>query len=406
MESGDTHMWKKRYENQKLWILLYIIFGLLAAVSLIQGCRNAIAVSQDFQWDAAKALTLRINPYIESLTPTGILDQYHWEDYCLQMEANQFPSLLMLLFPYTLLAPLTARYVWLASNLLFTVLMIVLLRKTFLAVLDRRLFILLMLVMISGTPYRNQLGVGQHTIFSFLFFLAAVYFSRRREESGKAGYTAGTILCLAVSYFKYTLTVPLALYFVYKRKWKELILSVMIHVGLTIFAAFWLHTGILDMIIQPLQVSSALAAEGGIDFGALLQGSPLAFVLAGIVMIFLFIMMLKMPQGVDAQIISMLVLWSLIVTYHRTYDFFVLVVVAALFCGAGQDTRKSLKNGMLCYYLILMVLVNYVLRIFSEALPALICVGALYYIFTIWVTLTNIRIGRAHPEQAADKQLI
>ncbi len=399
-------MWKKRYENQKLWILLYIIFGLLAAVSLIQGCRNAIAVSQDFQWDAAKALTLRINPYIESLTPTGILDQYHWEDYCLQMEANQFPSLLMLLFPYTLLAPLTARYVWLASNLLFTVLMIVLLRKTFLAVLDRRLFILLMLVMISGTPYRNQLGVGQHTIFSFLFFLAAVYFSRRREESGKAGYTAGTILCLAVSYFKYTLTVPLALYFVYKRKWKELILSVMIHVGLTIFAAFWLHTGILDMIIQPLQVSSALAAEGGIDFGALLQGSPLAFVLAGIVMIFLFIMMLKMPQGVDAQIISMLVLWSLIVTYHRTYDFFVLVVVAALFCGAGQDTRKSLKNGMLCYYLILMVLVNYVLRIFSEALPALICVGALYYIFTIWVTLTNIRIGRAHPEQAADKQLI
>ena len=399
-------MWEKRYENQKLWILLYIIFGLLAAVSLIQGCSNAIAVSQDFQWDAAKALTLRINPYIESMTPTGILDQYHWEDYYLQMEANQFPSLLMLLFPYTLLAPLTARYVWLASNLVFTVLMIVLLRKTFLATLDRRLWILLILFMISGTPYRNQLGVGQHTIFSFLFFLAAVYFSRRREESGKAGYTAGTILCLAVSYFKYTLTVPLALYFVYKRKWKELILSVMIHVGLTIFAAFWLHTGILDMIIQPLQVSSALAAEGGIDFGALLQGSPLAFVLAGIVMIFLFIMMLKMPQGVDAQIISMLVLWSLIVTYHRTYDFFVLVVVAALFCGAGQDTRKSLKNGMLCYYLILMVLVNYVLRIFSEALPALICVGALYYIFTIWVTLTNIRIGRAHPEQAADKQLI
>ncbi|MDO5573953.1 MAG: glycosyltransferase family 87 protein [bacterium] len=397
-------MWKKQYENQKLWILLYIIFGLLAAVSLIQGCRNAIAVSQDFQWDAAKALTLRINPYIESLTPTGILDQYHWEDYCLQMEANQFPSLLMLLFPYTLLAPLAARYVWLASNLLFTVLMIVLLRKTFLAALDRRLFILLMLFMISGTPYRNQLGVGQHTIFSFLFFLAAVYFSRRHEESGKAGYTAGTILCLAVSYFKYTLTVPLALYFVYKRKWKELILSVLIHVGLTIFAVFWLHTGILDMIIQPLQVSSALAAEGGIDFGALLQGSPLAFVLAGIVMLFLFIMMLKMPQGVDAQIISMLVLWSLIVTYHRTYDFFVLVVVAALFCGAGQDIRQGLKNGMLCYYLILMVLVNYVLRIFSEALPALICVGTLYYIFTIWVTWMNIRIGRTHPEQVADKR--
>ncbi len=397
-------MWEKRYENQKLWILLYIIFGLLAAVSLIQGCSNAIAVSQDFQWDAAKALTLRINPYIESMTPTGILDQYHWEDYYLQMEANQFPSLLMLLFPYTLLAPLTARYVWLASNLVFTVLMIVLLRKTFLATLDRRLWILLILFMISGTPYRNQLGVGQHTIFSFLFFLAAVYFSRRGEESGKAGYTVGTILCLAVSYFKYTLTVPLALYFVYKRKWKELILSVLIHVGLTILAALWLHTGVLDLIIQPLQVSSALAAEGGIDFGALLQGSPLAFVLAGIVMVFLFIMMLKMPQGVDAGVISMLVLWSLIVTYHRTYDFFVLVVVAAFFYETGLDIRQSLKNGILCYYFILMVLVNYVLRIFSEALPVLICFGTLYYIFTIWVTYINITTCRVHPEQMTDKQ--
>lgn len=380
-------MWKKLYDNRRLWILLYIVFGLLAAISLVQGCRNASAVSQDFQWDAAKALTLRINPYIESMTPTGILEQYNWEDYYLQMEANQFPSLLMLLFPYTLLAPLAARYMWLASNLVFTAVMIVLLRKTFLARLDGRLFAVLMLFMISGTPYRNQLGVGQHTIFSFMFFLAAVCFSRREEESGHRGYSVGTVMCLAVSYFKYTLTVPLALYFVYKRKWKELILSVAIHVVLTIFAAFWLDTGFWDMILQPLQVSSALAAEGGIDFGALLQGSPAAFVLAGVVMLVLFVLMLRMPQQADASVIGILTLWSLILTYHRTYDFFVLVVVAALFCEAGQGMTARTRSLLIGVYTVLMLAVNYVLRIFSEALPALICVGILYYAFTVCITL-------------------
>ena len=93
----------------RLQKVILIVMGILAAVSLVQGCKNAVLVSQDFQWDAAKALTLHINPYDESLSPSGILDSYDFEKYYLQMEANQFPSLLLLLFPYTLLPPLTAR---------------------------------------------------------------------------------------------------------------------------------------------------------------------------------------------------------------------------------------------------------------------------------------------------------
>ena len=79
-----------------LRVVLYGILGLLAAVSIVQGCRNAEVYSQDFQWDAAKALVLRVNPYTESLNPTGALDAYGFEEYFKQMEANQFPSLLFL----------------------------------------------------------------------------------------------------------------------------------------------------------------------------------------------------------------------------------------------------------------------------------------------------------------------
>ena len=108
------------WENKKLRMAILAVTALLALISVVQGCRNAAAFSQDFQWDAAKVFTLRINPYEESLAPSGILKQYGYEEYFKQMEANQFPSLLMLLIPYTLLPPLAARYAWLASNLLFT----------------------------------------------------------------------------------------------------------------------------------------------------------------------------------------------------------------------------------------------------------------------------------------------
>ena len=129
------------------------------------------------------------------------------------MEANQFPSLFMILLPFTVLPPLAARYVWILCNLIFTALIVILLRKSVLADMDKYWFSVLMLLMIAGTPYRNQLGVGQHTLFAFCFFLIAVYFSEYREKRN----IVITVCALFVSFFKYTLTAPLVLYFVYKK---------------------------------------------------------------------------------------------------------------------------------------------------------------------------------------------
>ncbi|MFT3982528.1 MAG: glycosyltransferase 87 family protein [Lachnospiraceae bacterium] len=366
------------WENKKLRMAVLAVTALLAVISVVQGCRNAAAFSQDFQWDAAKVFTLKINPYRESLSPSGILDRYGYEEYFKQMEANQFPSLLMLLIPYTLLPPLAARYAWLASNLLFTAGIIWLLKKTFLKGMGQEAFTLLMLLMLAGTPYRNQLGVGQHTLFAFFFFLLAVYFSEK--ENGEFPMVLSLVIC----YFKYTLTVPLALYFVYKRRVKELAISVFIHVGLTFAAAWWLDATFFDMLLEPLKVSSALAAQGGLDFGALFSGSDVSLVLAGIVMLLLFSMMLLFSQGNDGLAVGILTLWSMIVTYHRTYDFFVLVLVAALFY------EKERSAYIKAVYAVVLLAVFFVLRIFSESAGSKICVGTLYYLFTIGITVLGL----------------
>ena len=409
---------KKTWSLTAVRYLVLVILAAMALVSLIQGVRNAAGSSQDFQWDAAKALSMGLDPYDISTGSGTIPDNTPLADFYRlftdkglkqNMEANQFPSLLLLLIPYTLMNPLAARYAWIISNLIFTAGIIFLLRRTFLKEADRDLFIAFMLLMIAGTPYRNQLGVGQHTLFSFFFFLLAVWLEgmypspdsngqgegKEKDRKNPALFTA-VVICLFICYFKYTLTVPLCLYFVYKKRYPEIVLSAAGHVILTAVCAGWLNDSFINMIIKPLKVSSALAAEGGLDFGALLNGSALAYVLAIAVMAVLLVIALKLPDGMDGEFISVLTLWSLIITYHRTYDFFVIVTVLAFFLGYfGKHPEGGMVSRFLAAgYAITLISVFFVLRIFSESTVSKIVVGTIYYIFTISLTAAMKTGGR------------
>lgn len=373
-------------EKKSVKTILMSFMILLAVVSLLQGIRNAYHDSQDFQWDAMKVFSMKINPYDESasMNPSGILDEFGYDKYYLQMEANQFPSLFMILLPFVVFPPLTARYVWIVCNLAFTALIIFLLRKTLLSDMDKYWFSMLMLLMIAGTPYRNQIGVGQHTLFAFCFFLIALYFSEYVEKRNSVAVTLSLFIC----YFKYTLTVPLVLILIYKKRYREIIISALMHVGLTFVSAWWLGDSFINMILKPLKVASAISADGGLDISAITGGGALSYVLALLIMLGLFIIAIKLPDGYEKEFFAILVLWSLIVTYHRTYDFFVMVAVEGMFL---DITEKSLgENGRLSrlhvFYLVTMLAVFFVLRVFSESLPSKIAVGAMYYALTFVMT--------------------
>lgn len=375
-------------------MVLIAVLSLLALVSIVQGCRNAMEYSQDFQWDAAKVLRLGMNPYDESIAPSNELKALGYEEYYKQMEANQFPSLLFILFPYTYLAPLAARYAWMVSNLIFTLVIVLLLRKTFLRDISAIDYLLLALLMLAGTPWRNQMGVGQHTLFSFMFFLLSVYLS---EECTKRHFIlSGLALC--ISYFKYTLTVPLALYFLYKRKWKELIISVVPHIFLTAVFAAYLNDSFLNMIIKPLKVASVLSSEGSMDIGSMLGGGIFTMILTVIMLLVLMgIVFMASSGNNDKIVISVLLLWSLIITYHRSYDYFVMIlpygwILDDSFNIAG-DNEKSGGMGLIlkiCYTL-LILLVFFGLRVFHESDISLKVVAFVYYVFTLFATALVIK---------------
>ena len=89
-------------------------------------------------------------------------------------------------------------------------------------------------------------------------------------------------------------------------------------------------------------------------------------------------------------------MWSLILMYHRTYDFFILGVSSAMFITDGDKAAKTKAckgryyYPLLYYYVVVLLAVFFGLRIFSENIVSRICVGTLYYILTVISTIVLI----------------
>ncbi len=380
-------------------IVLIVVLALAAAASLAAGVRNAVLWSQDFQYDAAKALVCGYDPYDLSLAPESGYDEIgqlrdfyeYFENMGTpqRMEANQFPSLLYILAPYTFLPWKTAKTAWLLTNLLCSAVIARLLRHTFLKDTQFHLYAAFMLLMIAGTPWRNQLGVGQHTLFAFMFFLAAAALEEK-------GYWIPASLALSLSYLKYTVTAPLALYFLYKRKWKTFLCSLIPHLIGTAAAAAVLKEPLPDMILKPLKVASALSGEGSIDIGVWLRNPGLTAAFTGLLFAVLLFAVLKLEPGRDRTVLALLILCSLIMTYHRSYDFFVIIAAAGLFQEENlfPEGERGRKLWMLSavWYVILLCWFFFGMRFLRESTPSLIFGAVLYYGFTFLI-LTELAVS-------------
>ena len=297
------------YNNRTVRAAVIFVLAAAAALSLYQGIGNALRFSQDFQWDAAKALVSGMDPYEISMHPEKAYENPDLASFYAmftdrgltqKMEANQFPSLLLLLAPMTVFPPQTAKVIWCILNLIFTAGIIWLLKKTFFEDTPKFEFAVAVLITIAGTPYRNQLGVGQHTLFAFFFFMLAVWIDKPGcyGEAGMAvlekpvwGKSVLTAAALYVSFFKYTLTGPLALYFLYRKRYAPLAGAIAGHVAVTAVCAARFGKGFIYMIKAPLEVASRLSAEGGIDLGVLLGGYAGYAVAFVIVMLLIYIIL-------------------------------------------------------------------------------------------------------------------
>ena len=303
---------------------------ILSVISLAKGSINAMKFpggSIDFHYPLYVSMIARINPYGEetlTLHKELSLDVYYPGGYG-PHNANHLPSAVVFLLPLAYLKPYTANFVWLVCNILFSFAIVMLVKylffdKLYVGTNNTLIYIIFAAVFLAGTPLRNSIGNGQNNIISFFFLLLSLWLSEKDHR-----VLAG--ISLSATLFKYTLTVPLFLYYIYKRKYKEIIIAAIIHILLTLFASVWLGASPVELIIMSLRVSSNLSAQGMYDICSVftIQGITVSAMLFIIMAAFVYYCSVKLP-GHDNDVIAMLAVFALIFVYHRIYDYFVLIV--------------------------------------------------------------------------------
>ena len=300
----------------------YVFWGAcwgLVAVSVVVGFINGFR-EYDFQWDPAKLLMMGDNPYVYSLEHKAVPYENFMEKY---IEANQLPSCLLLLAPWTFLPQLLANQVWDVCNLIFTGIFLLYFYKTFFKESTRAsTFFVVPLLILAGTPWRMLIGNGQHLMFSLAFFMPAYYYAKEDR------YWLSGIL-LALSGFKYTTVAPLAFIFLSHRWWKPIVIAVALHVIATLGCAVWLGESPVTLVVQSLHVGSMLTAQGLCDWASLMREfgvqeitmwANAGYAIGGILLV---IVALRKVSN-ELLFLSILSVVANIMFYHRAYDFVVL----------------------------------------------------------------------------------
>jgi hypothetical protein len=297
---------------------------ILCAAVTVLWVTNAFVValdkSQDFEWGPARALLHGSDPYQLYLS----CDHCANPPFTTSVAPSYPASSLVLLWPVAMLPWPAAKATWAILNLFFGAGLSLILWRQFDPNNDWRTLAVGSIALFAGTPFLNNLGNGQHAVFTLLWFAAALWAERQ-------GKTAPASLLLAASWFKYSITLPLSLYFVARRQWAILIGAIAVHVVLTAFLAWWTGRSPLDLLLGPLRVAPVGISIGHLDVFGLATRMGLASKLGSWIVAFGLTgavagVVLRSEVEEELPLLSVLSLYAYTVVYHLAYDLVILVI--------------------------------------------------------------------------------
>jgi hypothetical protein len=297
-----------------------LICGIAAIIGVLDALTVALDNSQDNDWGAARALLQGSDPYKLYLHCTSC----HTPPF-LPPVAPMYPvSGLVLLWPLAILPWSLAKATWATLNLIFGASLIAMLYRLFLPREGWQSMAFSLVALFAGGPFLTNLEIGQHAVFALGWFVAALWADRK----GNAVLTA---VFLAASWFKYTLTFPLSLLFVVRRRWTPVLAAAAIHLVLIIFAAAWTGSSPLELMLGPLRVVQIVHRAGHLDvFGlAMRLGLTSKLVpLLGACAITVAVLgaALRSSSQTDLPLLCLFSLFSYAVVYHLPYDLVVLLI--------------------------------------------------------------------------------
>jgi hypothetical protein len=224
----------RRFHSPIVQGSLLTLLVLLACGSTGVGVHDALHRSQDFQWSGERLLLQHIDPWAEYLRG----DPQH---RLLQTQIpNYLPILYLLIVPVGLLPLLYAKLLWALSNVFFAIASATMVAK-FYGLRGWRVIALVSL-MLMATPTRNSIGNGQQGLI--LLFLWCLSLMVERLQ-------ASNIMLVGVSYLKYSFAPPLALFLLFRKGVRSLLLSAV--PALVATGLLWAWIGAASRPANPLR---------------------------------------------------------------------------------------------------------------------------------------------------------
>jgi hypothetical protein len=208
--------------------------------------------------------------------------------------------------------------------------------------LDRRLIVILVLVFIGFTSTRYALSSGQQSFLVFGMLLGSALLVKKHP------WLAGILMGFALS--KYSLALGFFLYYLFfERRLRMSLTAILVQ----ILGVVWLVATSGSSVAQVLEEYRLLfehhARMEGIQLSALLatggSNPPLSAGFTLLVGAFLVGYALKNPVSRKADplvrlcLLTILLLWSLLVGYHRSYDALTFILFLALAVSMLHDLR-------------------------------------------------------------------
>ena len=313
------------------------------------------------------------HPYLPIHYADGVtVTRYPVAQAHLEITPSNTPAMLLVLAPLSYLSWQTAKWVFLIFNLilmLFTC-WLALRHIPFGAVkLPSLTEFFIFLVYFDFSATRIAIENGQTTLLVFLLMMVALIFSKR------AWYVSGLALGLALS--KYSLSIPIFLFFLYKKNYRVLILATIVQMLGILGLATTSGVAPGKIILENVQLFFRLFDQPGVHLSRwfefistnhLLTLIP-ALVMTALVFIPTFYWLKKTPprtaeeeQILDFHVLNILFIWTILVAYHRLYDtliliFFVILIFKGLAHPALWDFSRRGRNALMAFMAVFIPLI-------------------------------------------------
>ena len=330
--------------NKILWGLSLTVCGMLAAISLAYVVSRNISPSgaTDFHsyWYAGHFVRQGLDPYTAFInnTPLPLPIIYlngHIESLPIaqpglaRVPANTAPMVILLSI-FSFFSWTTAKILWLICNLMISLITPLLVIRMFPRTrsLPLRYKILIVLLFISLFGTRNVLGNGQTSLLVFAAMLLAILLEKEWLFGGVA---------LGIALSKYSLAFPAVVLLMIERRYRPVIVGVIIQVLGLLALAVMSNQPPADIVRAYIKIAQLHIYQPGIHLATIFPWGVVSWLMVLLLSVGVAIaigchirLWVFSSHLIRPMLFNILMIWALLAAYHRAYDTFVVVIFLVL----------------------------------------------------------------------------